>query len=123
MQRQVKAPWRSLRAPCGNRHRGRGGLGDQRSRLRSGGRRGRGCGCIPHFEAHDFSQDPDQRLFVHKLKFVRSNQNICFNQRPRALGRPGVGLSDHRGDGPATENGELALGQNVTVMLMPRADT
>jgi DNA-directed RNA polymerase subunit beta len=52
-------------------------------------------------------------------KFVRSNQNTCINQRP--VVRPGdvVEAGDVIGDGPATDAGELALGQNVIVAFMP----
>jgi len=52
-------------------------------------------------------------------KFVRSNQNTCINQRP--VVRPGdvVQAGDVIADGPATDAGELALGQNVIVAFMP----
>jgi DNA-directed RNA polymerase subunit beta len=52
-------------------------------------------------------------------KFQRSNQNTCINQRP--VVRPGdiVRKGEVIADGPATEFGELALGQNVIVAFMP----
>ena len=52
-------------------------------------------------------------------KFMRSNQNTCINQRPAV--RPGdiVSAGEVIADGPATERGELALGQNVIVAFMP----
>jgi DNA-directed RNA polymerase subunit beta len=52
-------------------------------------------------------------------KFMRSNQNTCMNQKP--VVRPGdrVNAGDIIADGPATEMGELALGQNVVVAFMP----
>jgi DNA-directed RNA polymerase subunit beta len=52
-------------------------------------------------------------------KFMRSNQNTCINQKP--VVRPGdpVRAGDVIADGPATEAGELALGQNVIVAFMP----
>jgi len=52
-------------------------------------------------------------------KFTRSNQNTCINQKP--VVRPGdrVEAGDIIADGPATELGELALGQNVVVAFMP----
>ena len=52
-------------------------------------------------------------------KFMRSNQNTCINQKP--VVRPGdrVRRGDVIADGPATERGELALGQNVVVAFMP----
>jgi DNA-directed RNA polymerase subunit beta len=52
-------------------------------------------------------------------KFMRSNQNTCINQRP--VVRPGdrVTPGEVIADGPATERGELALGQNMVVAFMP----
>ena len=52
-------------------------------------------------------------------KFQRSNQNTCINQKP--VVRPGdrVEAGDVIADGPATDTGELALGQNVVVAFMP----
>ncbi len=53
------------------------------------------------------------------LKFVRSNQNTCFNQRPIVKKGQFVKAGEIIADGPATEQGELALGKNVTVAFMP----
>ncbi|MCY3802929.1 MAG: DNA-directed RNA polymerase subunit beta [Gammaproteobacteria bacterium] len=52
-------------------------------------------------------------------KYTRSNQNTCINQRP--LVRPGdmIARGDVLADGPSTDLGELALGQNVLVAFMP----
>jgi DNA-directed RNA polymerase subunit beta len=52
-------------------------------------------------------------------KYTRSNQNTCINQRP--LVRPGdvVERADVLADGPSTDMGELALGQNLRVAFMP----
>ena len=52
-------------------------------------------------------------------KFVRSNQDTCINQRPSV--RPGdrVRAGQVIADSSSTENGELALGQNVVVAFMP----
>ena len=52
-------------------------------------------------------------------KYTRSNQNTCINQKP--LVRPGdvIARSDVLADGPSTDLGELALGQNVLVAFMP----
>ena len=60
------------------------------------------------------------KLLRHNLsKFVRSNQNTCFNQR--AIVRKGqeVKAGEIIADGPATHFGELALGKNITVAFMP----
>jgi DNA-directed RNA polymerase subunit beta len=52
-------------------------------------------------------------------KFMRSNQNTCINQRPVVRIGDRVRKGDIIADGPATEAGELALGQNVIVAFMP----
>jgi len=52
-------------------------------------------------------------------KFIRSNQNTCFNQRPVIRKGQHVAGGDVIADGPSTELGELALGKNVTVAFMP----
>jgi DNA-directed RNA polymerase subunit beta len=53
------------------------------------------------------------------IKFVRSNQNTCFNHRPIVEKGDFVKKGQVIADGPATEMGELALGKNVTVAFMP----
>ena len=52
-------------------------------------------------------------------KYTRSNQNTCINQKP--LVKPGdvVAKKDVLADGPSTDLGELALGQNMKVAFMP----
>jgi DNA-directed RNA polymerase subunit beta len=52
-------------------------------------------------------------------KYTRSNQNTCINQKP--LVNPGdvVARGDVLADGPSTDIGELALGQNMLVAFMP----
>ena len=52
-------------------------------------------------------------------KYARSNQNTCINQKP--LVKPGdvVAKKDVLADGPSTDLGELALGQNMKVAFMP----
>ncbi len=57
---------------------------------------------------------------IYRLnKFRRSNQNTCYNQTP--IVRPGdkVTPGDVIADGPSTDRGELALGQNVICAFMP----
>jgi DNA-directed RNA polymerase subunit beta len=53
------------------------------------------------------------------MKFQRSNQSTCYNQKP--VVRPGerVDAGDVLADGPACDMGEIALGQNVVVAFMP----
>jgi len=53
------------------------------------------------------------------LKYQRSNQNTCLNQKPIVKKGDRVRKGDVIADGPATEAGELALGQNVVVAFMP----
>ncbi len=53
------------------------------------------------------------------LKFQRSNQNTCINQRPLVRIGDQVSNGDIIADGPSTKLGELALGKNVSVAFMP----
>jgi DNA-directed RNA polymerase subunit beta len=53
------------------------------------------------------------------VKYQRSNQNTCVNQRPIIVVGDQVKAGDVIADGPSTEMGELALGRNVVVALMP----
>jgi len=53
------------------------------------------------------------------VKFRRSNQNTCVNQRPIVREGMRVKKGDVLADGPSTEVGELALGRNVLVSFMP----
>ena len=53
------------------------------------------------------------------LKFQRSNQNTCINQRPLVSVGDKVSKNQVIADGPATDLGELALGRNVLVAFMP----
>ncbi len=52
-------------------------------------------------------------------KFSRSNQNTCLNQKPIVRNGDRVKAGDIIADGPSTQWGELALGQNVLVAFMP----
>ncbi|WP_251553874.1 DNA-directed RNA polymerase subunit beta [Neobacillus muris] len=52
------------------------------------------------------------------LKFVRSNQGMCYNQRPIVAVGDRVVKGEVLGDGPSMELGELALGRNVLVAFM-----
>ena len=70
---------------------------------------------------HEPSEDPAEKdVTIYNLsKFIRSNQNTCFNHRPIVRKGQKVYSRDIIADGPATEQGELALGKNVTVAFMP----
>jgi DNA-directed RNA polymerase subunit beta len=53
------------------------------------------------------------------MKFQRSNQNTCINQRPLVKVGDAIEKGQIIADGPSTEFGELALGRNVLVAFMP----
>ncbi len=52
-------------------------------------------------------------------KYTRSNQNTCINQRPLVHAGDAIRRGDVLADGPSTDLGELALGQNLLVAFMP----
>jgi len=52
-------------------------------------------------------------------KYTRSNQNTCINQRPLVNSGDSIAKGDVLADGPSTDLGELALGQNLLVAFMP----
>ena len=71
----------------------------------------------PTSESDDLlSAKPD---IYNLVKFQRSNQNTCINQKPIVIPGDVVHAGDVIADGPATERGELALGENVLVAFMP----
>lgn len=53
------------------------------------------------------------------IKYTRSNQNTCISQRPLVEVGDHVAAGDILADGPCTDLGELALGQNMMVAFMP----
>ncbi len=62
----------------------------------------------------------DPEIEIYKLlKFKRSNQNSCYTQKPIVKKGDIITKGQVIADGPASELGELALGQNVTVAFMP----
>jgi DNA-directed RNA polymerase subunit beta len=71
-------------------------------------------------KADKASSPRDTGVDIYNLvKYQRSNQNTCMNQRPIVLVGDQVKAGDVIADGPSTEMGELALGRNVVVALMP----
>jgi DNA-directed RNA polymerase subunit beta len=77
---------------------------------------------LKHDEGEESSKGngKDLPVTVYNLsKFIRSNQNTCFNHRPIVKKGQRVKAGDIIADGPATEKGELALGKNITVAFMP----
>ncbi|PJK99578.1 DNA-directed RNA polymerase subunit beta [Stenotrophomonas maltophilia] len=53
------------------------------------------------------------------VKYTRSNQNTCINQRPLVQVGDVIARGDVLADGPSTDIGELALGQNMLIAFMP----
>ena len=56
---------------------------------------------------------------IYNRPHTRSNQNTCINQRPLVRKGDVVARGDIMADGPSTDMGELALGQNMRVAFMP----
>jgi DNA-directed RNA polymerase subunit beta len=63
-------------------------------------------------------RDSGEKDTYDLMKFVRTNQGTCINQRPLVNKGDRVQAGQVLADSSATENGELALGQNVTVAFM-----
>ncbi|MCW9029194.1 MAG: DNA-directed RNA polymerase subunit beta [Kangiella sp.] len=64
--------------------------------------------------------DNDSGVDIYNFtKYTRSNQNTCINQRPIVKQGDIVARGDVLADGPSTDLGELALGQNMRVAFMP----
>ena len=61
----------------------------------------------------------NRRKVERLLKFERSNQDTCINQRPLVKEGDKVKKGDVLADGPSTDKGELALGKNLLVAFMP----
>ncbi len=53
------------------------------------------------------------------IKYTRSNQNTCINQRPLVKKGDNVKAGDIIADGPSIDLGELAIGQNMRIAFMP----
>ncbi|WP_028464334.1 DNA-directed RNA polymerase subunit beta [Nisaea denitrificans] len=70
--------------------------------------------------ATDATASTESNVDIYSLlKFQRSNQNTCINQRPLVKVGDRVQSGDIMADGPSTDLGELALGRNVLVAFMP----
>ena len=67
-------------------------------------------------DANDVGSEVD---IYNLIKYQRSNQNTCINQKPIVQKGDNVRVGDIIGDGPSCETGELALGRNVVVAFMP----
>ena len=68
----------------------------------------------------DETQPGESGVDIYNLtKYIRSNQNTCINQRPLVKQGDIVARRDVIADGPSTDLGELALGQNMMIAFMP----
>ncbi|MGD9578488.1 MAG: DNA-directed RNA polymerase subunit beta, partial [Syntrophorhabdus sp.] len=75
---------------------------------------------ILKYEEKTKHDEPVTKIDVHNLlKFRRSNQDTCINQRVIVNEGDYVKKGDVLADGPSTDRGELALGKNVLVAFMP----
>ena len=63
-------------------------------------------------------RDDGQRDEYHLMKFTRSNQSNCYNQRPIVFKGERVEEGQVIADGPSTSNGEIALGKNPLIGFM-----
>src|SRR6187431_2252044 len=69
---------------------------------------------------HDEVEAGDAGVDIYNLiKYTRSNQNTCINQRPIVSMGDSVSCGDILADGPSVDMGELALGQNMRIAFMP----
>jgi DNA-directed RNA polymerase subunit beta len=68
----------------------------------------------------DYAGKGGPRKKIHRLlKFERSNQDSCINQKPLVAAGQKIKKGDVLADGPSTDRGELALGKNLLVAFMP----
>lgn len=76
------------------------------------------AGVVEYVSANEIKvrRDSDGGLDVYKiLKFKRSNQGTCINQRPIVNKGEKVGVNTVLADGPSTDLGEIALGKNIRI--------
>ncbi len=77
-------------------------------------------GVVQRVSAHEvvIKTDDGQRDVYKLLKFTRSNQGTCINQRPVVSKGDKIYQGQVIGDGPSTDNGEIALGKNPLIGFM-----
>lgn len=74
---------------------------------------------IIHVNKEEFNSEESGIDIYNLTKYVRSNQNTCINQKPCVFLEEIVVRGDVIADGPSTDLGELALGQNMRIAFMP----
>jgi len=68
----------------------------------------------------DLAMTAEQNLLkIPMIKYSRTNQDTCMNQRPVVTAGQKIKKGDLIADGPSTQSGELALGRNLMVAFMP----
>ena len=73
----------------------------------------------PDPASYDFGKEAEKGVIRYTLqKFRRCNAGTCFNQKPIVKKGQSVKIGDCLADGPATDQGELALGKNLLVAFM-----
>ncbi|HZK42984.1 MAG TPA: DNA-directed RNA polymerase subunit beta [Syntrophomonadaceae bacterium] len=79
------------------------------------------AGIVKQVSANQITIESDHGIVdtYEILKFIRSNQGTCYNQRPLVEVGDRVEADEIIADGPSTDNGELALGKNILVAFMP----
>jgi DNA-directed RNA polymerase subunit beta len=78
------------------------------------------AGTVSRVDSRSIEVSSDSGVDVYTLpKFMRSNQGTCINHRPLVAAGQSVAQGQVLADGPSTEGGELALGQNLLVAFMP----
>jgi DNA-directed RNA polymerase subunit beta len=74
---------------------------------------------VVKIDDHEVDETGTGVAIYNLIKFIRSNQNTCLNQKPIVKVGDKVKRGEIIADGPSTQWGELALGQNVMVAFMP----
>ncbi len=74
---------------------------------------------VVKIDEHEVDETGTGVAIYNLIKFIRSNQNTCLNQKPIVKVGDKVKRGEIIADGPSTQWGELALGQNVLVAFMP----
>jgi DNA-directed RNA polymerase subunit beta len=78
-------------------------------------------GVVKKVTGDEIQIQTDNKVIDHYklLKFKRSNQGTCINQKPIVKEGQTIAAGEVIADGPSTDHGELALGKNILVAFMP----
>src|SRR5207237_10624770 len=74
---------------------------------------------VGHANTNEANQGSTGLDIYRMIKYTRTNQDTCINQRPLVAKGDLIEKHDVLGDGQSTDTGELALGQNLLVAFMP----